>query len=72
MIGDFGYLVIKVNGYIKNIDEYLGQITERQDFSLNMTTMTDEELKKETLDVRFNESGNAKAESQAIDATRHL
>ena len=37
------------NEKIKNIDDYLTQITERQDFSLNLTKMTDEELKKETL-----------------------
>ena len=38
------------NGYIKDIDYYLTQITERQDFSLNLTSMTQEQLKKETLD----------------------
>lgn len=37
------------NEDIKNIDDYLTQITERQDFSLNLTKMTDEELKNETL-----------------------
>ena len=33
------------NGYIKDIDKYLIQITERQDFSLNMTKMSDKEMK---------------------------
>ena len=37
------------NGYIKDIDDYLIQITERQDFSLNMTKMSEEEIKKETI-----------------------
>ena len=37
------------NGYIKDIDHYLTQITERQDFSLNMTQMEEKDLKKETL-----------------------
>jgi anaerobic magnesium-protoporphyrin IX monomethyl ester cyclase len=34
------------NGYIKDIDQYLLDITERQDFSVNMTKMSDAELKK--------------------------
>ena len=33
------------NGYIKNEDEYLDLITERQDLCLNMTAMSDEEVK---------------------------
>ena len=37
------------NGYIKNIDNYLTDITERQDFSLNLTKMKESELKNETL-----------------------
>ena len=37
------------NGYIKDIDTYLTQITERQDFYLNMTKMTEEQINKETL-----------------------
>lgn len=37
------------NNYITDIDEYLTQITERQDFSLNMTAMSTEDLKNETL-----------------------
>ena len=37
------------NGYIKDIDQFLTDITERQDFSLNMTSMTEEELKSYTL-----------------------
>ena len=37
------------NGYIKDIDKYLIQITERQDFSLNMTKMSDKEMKDEVL-----------------------
>ncbi len=36
------------NGYITDIDQYLVNITERQDFSVNMTTMTDDELKEVT------------------------
>jgi anaerobic magnesium-protoporphyrin IX monomethyl ester cyclase len=37
------------NGYIKDIDHYLTQITERQDFSLNLTQMKEEDLKGETV-----------------------
>jgi len=37
------------NNYITNIDQYLTEITERQDFSLNLTKMSDEELKGETM-----------------------
>ena len=37
------------NGYITDIDKYLTQITERQDFSLNMSKMPEDQLKKETL-----------------------
>jgi radical SAM superfamily enzyme YgiQ (UPF0313 family) len=37
------------NGYIKDIDKYLIQITERQDFSLNLTKMSQEQLESETL-----------------------
>ena len=37
------------NGYIKDIDKFLTDITERQDFSLNMTTMKEEELKSHTM-----------------------
>ena len=37
------------NGYIKDIDHYLTQITERQDFSLNLTKMKEEDLKGETV-----------------------
>jgi radical SAM superfamily enzyme YgiQ (UPF0313 family) len=33
------------NGYIEDIDQYLINITERQDFSVNMTKMSDAELK---------------------------
>ena len=36
------------NGHIKDIDKYLTSITERQDFSLNMSKMSEEELQKET------------------------
>jgi anaerobic magnesium-protoporphyrin IX monomethyl ester cyclase len=36
------------HGYITDIDRYLLEITERQDFGINMTTMSDEELKRET------------------------
>ena len=37
------------NGYITDIDYYLTKITERQDFSLNLTKMTHEQLKSETI-----------------------
>jgi len=37
------------NNYITDINDYLTQITERQDFSLNMTKMSTEDLKNETL-----------------------
>jgi hypothetical protein len=33
-------------GFITDIDRYLVNITERQDFSVNMTHMTDHELKE--------------------------
>ena len=36
------------NGYIKDIDKFLTDITERQDFSLNMTSIK-RELKSHTL-----------------------
>ena len=45
--GMFKYAVD--NGYIKDINKYLTQITERQDFSLNLTKMTEEQLKNETV-----------------------
>jgi len=37
------------NNHIKDIDHYLTQITERQDFSLNLTKMSEKSLKGETL-----------------------
>ncbi len=37
------------NNFIKDIDKYLTDITERQDFSLNMTSMKEKELKDEVL-----------------------
>ena len=37
------------NNHIKDIDHYLTQITERQDFSLNLTNMSQEQLKNETV-----------------------
>ncbi len=37
------------NGFIKDIDKYLTAITERQDFSLNMSKMSDKDLKAETM-----------------------
>ena len=37
------------NGYIKDIDDYLTQITERQDFNLNITKMSEENLIGETV-----------------------
>ena len=37
------------NNHIKNIDHYLTEITERQDFSLNLTKMSEEQLKNETV-----------------------
>ena len=36
------------NGYIKDIDHYLTQITERQDFSLNLTKMKAQTKRMET------------------------
>jgi anaerobic magnesium-protoporphyrin IX monomethyl ester cyclase len=45
--GMFKYAVD--NGYIKDIDDYLTQITDRQDFSLNLTQMKDSVLKDETI-----------------------
>ena len=36
------------NGYIKDIDKFLTDITERQDFSLNMTSIKEEEIKSHT------------------------
>ena len=47
MFGMFKYAID--NGYIKDIDDYLTQITERQDFSLNLTKMKKENLKSETV-----------------------
>ena len=38
------------NGFIKDIDKFLTDITERQDFSLNMTSMDEEELKNHTME----------------------
>jgi len=35
------------NGYIRDVDQYLLNITERQDFSVNMSRMNDAELKNE-------------------------
>ena len=40
---------IRHNGYITDIDDYLTQITDRQDFSLNLTKMKEEDLKGETV-----------------------
>ena len=37
------------NGFITNIDKFLTAITERQDFSLNMTSIDEEELKAHTM-----------------------
>ena len=37
------------NGFITDIDKFLTDITERQDFSLNMTSIDEEELKAHTL-----------------------
>ena len=53
------------NGYIKDIDRYLTEITERQDFSLNMTKMTTEEMKSEVmmwLDKLNKKFGNIKGD----------
>ena len=46
------------NNHIADIDHYLTQITERQDFSLNLTKMSEEQLKNETVDwlERLNKS----------------
>jgi radical SAM superfamily enzyme YgiQ (UPF0313 family) len=45
------------NGHIKDIDVYLSNIADRQDFSLNLTKMNEEEMKKHVLDwlARLNE-----------------
>jgi|TARA_B100000315_G_scaffold225403_1_gene231614 radical SAM superfamily enzyme YgiQ (UPF0313 family) len=37
------------NGYITDIDHYLTQITERQDFNLNLTKMKENQLRSETV-----------------------
>ena len=53
------------NGYIKDIDKYLTQITERQDFSLNLSKMSDADLKSETmkwLDILNKKFGNIKGD----------
>ena len=39
------YAYAQDNGFIKNEDKYLDSITERQDLCLNMTTMSDSEVK---------------------------
>ena len=46
------------NGFIKDIDNYLTSITERQDFYLNMTKMSEKELQSETTEwlTRLNKS----------------
>ena len=41
------YDYAKANGFITDEDRYLETITERQDISLNMTKMSDEEIMKE-------------------------
>lgn len=41
------YAYAKEHGYITDEDEYLDSITERQDHILNMTEMSDEEIKTE-------------------------
>ena len=38
------YEYAKKHGFITNEDGYLDAITERQDFCLNMTSMSDEEI----------------------------
>ena len=38
------YDYAKVNGYITDEDKYLESITERQDITINMTRMSDEEI----------------------------
>jgi radical SAM superfamily enzyme YgiQ (UPF0313 family) len=37
------------NSYITDIDHYLTQITERQDYSINLTKMSEKQLKNETM-----------------------
>ena len=57
------------NGHIKDIDKYLTSITERQDFSLNMTKMDEEEMKNYTLnwlDKLNREFGNKLDKSKLI------
>ena len=41
------YDYAKVNGYITDEDKYLESITERQDITINMTRMSDEEIMDE-------------------------
>ena len=59
------------NNYIKDIDSYLTQITERQDFSLNMTEMSEEDLKSETLEwlKRLNKNFNYNVKQEALIKT---
>ena len=57
------------NNHITNIDHYLTQITERQDFSLNLTKMSEEQLKNETVQWldRLNKSfGNPLSKEQLL------
>jgi len=57
------------NNYITDVDTYLTQISERQDFSLNMTKMRTEDLKNETLKwlVKLNKTfGNQLSKDKLI------
>ena len=44
------YEYAKTHGFITNEDQYLDSITERQDLCLNMTQMSDEEVKMHIAD----------------------
>ena len=57
------------NNYITDIDHYLTQITERQDYSINLTKMSEEQLKTETMQwlERLNESfGNTLSKGKLL------
>jgi len=57
------------NGYIRDIDYFLTQITERQDFSLNLTKMTQKQLNSEVVNGlnRLNKKfGNDLAEENLL------
>ena len=61
------------NNYITDIDRYLTEITERQDFSLNLTEMSDEQLKAETMKwlEKLNKSFNNLSKDKLIKTDGH-